>query len=181
MTSPLNFASKKSRYFWEKHNINPPFRVNSNPIVDVLDVADPYEKRCSSAPWTNFEKAHLQVQLCVELGDPEEKNTRTLFLTVPQVFLEKCRVCPTQHAFWEKSWGAVKKSMSVEPAPGQRPVADPFISVGTSDGSVGVSYRGYPGNMFRPPPGSVGAQVYLISVPTYRRYPGVRERRRRQQ
>ena len=43
----------------------------------------------------------------------------------------------------------------VEPAPGERPVADPFISVGTPDGSVGVSYLGYPGNVFRPP-GSVG-------------------------
>ena len=69
----------------------------------------------------------------------------------------------------------------VEPAPGQRPVSCPFISVGTPDGSVDVSYQGYRGNMFRPP-GYVGAWVYLISIPTYRyrRYPDVGERQRRQ-
>ena len=46
------------------------------------------------------------------LGDPEEKNVLMLFLMAPQDFEgQKCRFCPTRHAFWEKSWGAVKKSV----------------------------------------------------------------------
>ena len=61
LTSPLNYASERSKYFGRQRNISPLCRVDPNPFFDVFDVVDPYGKRRSSTPRTVLKKAHLQL------------------------------------------------------------------------------------------------------------------------
>ena len=53
------------------------------------------------------------------LGDPgRKKQPHARFDGAPRIFRKKCRFCPTRDAFWEKPWGAVKKSVSCTFSPG---------------------------------------------------------------
>ena len=80
------------------------------------------------------------------LGDPEEKVPLTLFLTAPRDFEgQKCRFCPTQHAFWGKSWGAVKKSVKGTFSSGP-PISNAELDIVMSffeNSSVGPSYAAF--------------------------------------
>ena len=61
MTSSLNFASKRSRYFGGQRNIDPPFRVNPNPIFDIFDVVDRTESGVAQLQGQILKKAREEV------------------------------------------------------------------------------------------------------------------------
>ena len=80
------------------------------------------------------------------LGDSEEKGHLTRILTAPQCFEgQKCRFCPTRHAFWGKSWGAVKKSVRGPFSSGSpSPNAELDLHAGFfENSSVGPSYAAF--------------------------------------
>ena len=106
----IKFCIKKKRYFGRQRNIDPPFRVNPNQIFDLLDVVDPYGKRRSSAPRTNFEKiSHTSLVLCWRWGILKDKTTSRSFWRRPKVFPKIVPFLPNSACFVGKPLGRRQK------------------------------------------------------------------------